>query len=292
LPEDYERMSRLERRREGEAARTHLRRNISITVSVSVILLVVLSLGGWIVYTRVKAGRKPAYKAYAVTLPEGLTNKETAGRFDTATRGSINTVEFERALKARGFDYSFLNGTGGNLEGFLFPNTYDVTSQTSAHAAIDVLLKEFEKKTDDLEWSRAASRGVTPYQIVIIASIIEKEVKYSQERPVVASVIYNRLKKNMKLGMCSTVIYALGQWKPKLSNKDLEVDSPYNTYRISGLPPAPICNPGFESIRAALYPANTDYVYFLVTSSDGHQSFTADYKQFEAWKAQQNKKQQ
>jgi UPF0755 protein len=291
LPEDSEHISRLERRRERGAMRARRRRNIAIAASVSVILLVVLSLGGWIVYSRVRAGRKPASKTYAVTLPEGLTNRETARKYDTATSGSISTVDFERALKAGGFDYSFLNGTGGNLEGFLFPNTYDVTSQTGAHYAIDMLLKEFEKKTSDLEWSRAASLGVTQYQIVIIASIIEKEVKYSQERPLVASVIYNRLKKNMKLGMCSTVIYALGQWKPKLTDKDLQVDSPYNTYRISGLPPAPICNPGFESIRAALYPASTDYVYFLVTSSDGHQSFTADYKQLEAWKAKQNKKQ-
>jgi UPF0755 protein len=291
LPEYDEHNSRLERRRERAAFRARRRRNTAIAVSVSLILVVVLGLGGWLAYTKVRAGRKPHFKTYAVTLPEGLNNKETARKFDEATGGSISTASFESALRTGNYDYSFLRGADGNLEGFLFPNTYEVTSQTSAHAAVDMLLREYRRKTSGLEWSRTASLGVTPYQTVIIASIIEKEVKFPGERPLVSSVIYNRLKKNMKLGMDSTVVYALGQWKPRLSNKDLEVDSPYNTYRISGLPPAPICNPGFESLRAALYPAATDYIYFLVTSSDGHQSFTADYKQFEAWKAQQNKKQ-
>jgi len=290
LPEYQEYHSRLERRREREAMRSHHRRNVTVALSVSMILVVVMALGGWLVYSKVRAGHKPVSKDYTVTLPEGLTNKETAAKFDEATAGSISALEFERALKAGTYDYAFLKGSDGNLEGFLFPNTYDLTSQTSAHYAVDMLLGEFKKKTADLEWSRAASLGVTPYQIVIIASIIEKEVKYPEERPLVSSVIYNRLKNNMRLGMCSTVIYALGKWKPELSNKDLEVSSPYNTYKVDGLPPGPICNPSFESIRAALYPSSTNYIYFLVTSSDGHQSFTADYKQFEAWKAQQNKK--
>ena len=131
---------------------------------------------------------------------------------------------------------------------------------------------------------------MTPYQVVVIASLIEKEAKVSEDRPLIASVIYNRLKRNMKLGIDATVQYALGHWKPVLTNKDLEVDSPYNTYKIAGLPPAPICSPGFESIRAALYPASTDYIYYILTGADGKHSFTADYQEFKLWKEERDKR--
>jgi len=292
LPDKDEIGSRAQRRRDAAVLRARRRRNIAITVAASVILLVLLAVGGWFVYSKVRTPPRPKVKTYRVTVPEGLTVKGTAERYAEATDGAITGEEFLTAARAGGYNYAFLKGAAqGNLEGYLFPNTYEVDSTTTARQAINMMLREFSKETDDLEWSRAAGLGVTPYQVVTAASIIEKEVKFAPERPLVSSVIYNRLNKKMKLGMCSTVLYALGYWKPALTDKDTQVDSPYNTYRIDGLPPGPICNPGFESIRAALYPAATNYVYFLVTSADGHQSFTADYKQFEAWKAQQNKKQ-
>ncbi|PKQ28650.1 MAG: endolytic transglycosylase MltG [Candidatus Anoxymicrobium japonicum] len=291
LPERGDCGSRVERRRERSLKKAQRRRATAIAFSVSLILIVLLGAGGWVIYRRASARRGPTPRTYAVTLPEGLNATETGERFEEATNGSIKAAEFSRALKAGGYDYSFLKGTKGNLEGFLFPNTYQVTSTTTARETVDKLLCDFKKETDDLEWNRAAELGVTPYQIVIIASLIEKEVKLSTERPLVASVIYNRLKKNMKLGMCSTVLYALGQWKPKLTNKDIEVDSPYNTYKINGLPPGPICNPGFESIRASLFPATTDYLYFILTGPEGSHSFTSDYRQFDIWKNEQNKKQ-
>ncbi len=281
--------SRVRRRRDREIARKH-RRRVAVGVSLGLVVLIGLALGGWFAVKKLRAEKKPVVRVYKVTVPEGLTVKATAGRFAEATRGSITAEEFLEAATAGGYSYSFLEGVpAGNLEGYLFPNTYEVTSQTTARRAVKMMLKSFSKETDDLDWSRAEALGLSAYDVVIAASIIEKEVKFPQERPLVASVIYNRLKKNMKLGMCSTVLYALGEWKPELSIKDTQVDSPYNTYRIDGLPPGPICNPGFESISAALNPAATDYLYFLVTSPDGHHSFTADYKQFEQWKADQNK---
>lgn len=289
MPEQQESNSRVERRRDLEAARRHRRRG-AIVVAITLIVIVGLAIGGWLTLKKLRAKPKPTYTTYKVIVPEGLTVKATAEKFAAATRGSITAAEFVQAAGAGGYDYSFLKGVpSGNLEGYLFPNTYEVTSKTTAKQAVNMMLKSFGRETDDLEWSRATSLGITPYQVVIAASIIEEEVKFPSERPLVASVIYNRLKKNMKLGMCSTVLYALGEWKPSLTIKDTQVDSPYNTYRIDGLPPGPICNPGFESISAAFNPAATDYLFFLVTSSDGHQSFTADYKQFEQWKAQQNK---
>jgi UPF0755 protein len=291
LPEYDRHARRLESRRERAAERSHRRRRAAIAVSISLIVLVALAVGGLFAYAKLRGPEKPRYKTYKVTFPEGLNDKEVGRRLEQATMGSITAAEFSSALVAGGFDYSFLRGAGGNLEGFLFPDTYEVTSQTTARQAVDAMLKDYQRKTSDLEWDRAAALGVTPYQVVTIASIIEKEVSRPEERSLVASVIYNRLNKKMRLGMCSTVIYALGEWKPSLSIKDTQVDSPYNTYRIDGLPPGPICNPGFESLRAALYPASTDYVYFILTGPDGKTSFTADYKQFENWKNQQNKSQ-
>jgi UPF0755 protein len=215
--------------------------------------------------------------------------KQTAERFSTATRGSITAAGFEEAAGSGGYGYSFLEGVPeGNLEGYLFPNTYEVTSLTTARQAINMMLRSFARETRDLDWDKAASPGLSRHQAVITASIIEKEVKFADERPLVASVVYNRLGKSMRLGMCSTVIYALGEWKPELTEKDTQVDSPYNTYRIDGLPPGPICSPGYESLSAALNPSATDYLFFLVTSQDGHHSFTADYAQFEKWKAERN----
>lgn len=291
MPEYDENTSRLEKRRLQTEHRAARRRNIAVALSAAVVVLVVLGLGGWLIYQKVHAKPKPVARVYKVVIPEGLNNKEVAKRFDEATNGSVSEARFTAATKTGAYQYPFLTGANGNLEGFLFPNTYEVTSLTRAHTAVDMMLKDFKEETGSLEWGRAAQLGVTPYQIVTVASIIEEEVKIPEERPLVASVVYNRLKKNMKLGMCSTVLYALGEWKPRLSNADLQVDSPYNTYKIDGLPPGPICNPGFESIRAALYPASTDYLYFLLTSADGHSSFTADYAQFQRWKDEQNKKQ-
>lgn len=244
--------------------------------------------GGVLACRALRPDPVPPPVVFKVTIPEGLTLKQTGQKVEEATKGNISATEFYAACEQGGNGYRLLEGAGGNPEGFLFPKTYEVTSQTSASAFVEMLLKQFQLETENIEWSRAQSLGVTPYQVVVIASIIEKEAKVAGDRPLVASVIYNRLANNMKLGMCSTVQYALGETKPVLTNSDLEVDSPYNTYRIEGLPPAPICNPGFESLRAALYPASTDYLFFILTGADGSHSFTADYQQFMRWKEEQN----
>jgi len=183
-----------------------------------------------------------------------------------------------------------LKDAGGNLEGFLFPKTYTVTGKTSARALVNMMLSQYRKETKGLDWARATARGISQYQTLIIASLIEKEARLPEERPVIASVIYNRLNAAMKLQIDATVQYALGKWKQALSYKDLEVDSPYNTYKIKGLPPAPICSPGYESIRAALYPATTNYLYYILTSPEGRHSFTNDYQQFLRWKEELQKK--
>jgi UPF0755 protein len=278
------------RTRSPKRHRAHHHRNLAMGVTLCVVLAVVLGLAGWFFYSKARANREPISRNFKVTLPEGLTLKQTASKVQEATEGKITAGEFEAATREGGFDFDFLADADGNLEGFLFPKTYDLTSRTSAREAVNTLLKQFQVETENLEWGRARSLGVSRYQAVIIASMIEKEAKLPQDRPLIASVIYNRLKRNMKLGIDATVQYALGQRKPELSNKDLEVDSPYNTYKIDGLPPAPICNPGFESIRAALYPASNSFLYYILTGSDGKHSFTADYQEFVRWKEERNKK--
>lgn len=123
--------------------------------------------------------------------------------------------------------------------------------------------------------------GYSLNEIMVIASIIERETQVDEERGKVSSVIYNRLKEGMPLQMCSTVQYILGEQKEILSNADTQIESPYNTYINQGLPPGPICCPGLASIEAALYPDETDYLYFVVSDKlDGTQKFSSDYNQF------------
>jgi UPF0755 protein len=283
-PGDQRRLERLtlERRRRNRRAAI-----IGGAILACTVLLVAAGLLAYRLASHAANKPVPA-RVYKILIPEGLTVNQTADGVQSATDGHITADEFVAAARAGNYHYSFLAGAGGNLEGFLFPKTYDVTAATGARTMVKMLLRQFGRETSGLDWTRARKLGVTLYQVVIIASMIEKEVKVPAERPLVASVIYNRLGKGMKLGIDATVEYALGQWKPKLSDKDIQVDSPFNTYRISGLPPAPICSPGFESIRAALYPASTDYLYYILTSpAEGRHSFTADYRQFAEWKKQQ-----
>jgi UPF0755 protein len=125
--------------------------------------------------------------------------------------------------------------------------------------------------------------GISPDEALIMASVIEKEAKLEYERPVIAAVFYNRLRINMKLQSCATVQYALGTHKEVLAYKDLEIESPYNTYKHSGFPIGPISNPGISSIEAALNPANVDYIYF-VAKGDGSHYFSSSYKEFLKYK--------
>ncbi len=291
MPDRFEHHLRADLRLARERTRARRRRNFIIVSVLCLVILAGLGFAGWYAYGKLKASRPPPAEVFKITIPEGLTLVQTGQKVVEATEGNISESEFEAATGKGGYDYGFLAGTNGNLEGYLFPKTYVVTSRASARSVVRMLLKQFQVETGKLEWSRARSLGVTPYQVVIIASMIEREAKLPEDRPLIASVIYNRLRNNMFLGICATVQYAIGQSKPVLTNKDLEVDSPYNTYKNKGLPPAPICSPGFESIRAALYPASTDYIYYILTGADGKHSFTADYQQFIRWKDERSKKQ-
>ena len=173
-----------------------------------------------------------------------------------------------------------LDPTATNLEGYIFPDTYDFPPDTKPADVIKMMVKRFRREWKP-EWSeRARELAKTPRQIVTIASLIETEAKLSDERPLVASVIYNRLKKDVPLGVDSSIIYASkleGKWRNdgKVYKSDVDRRSPYNTRLHAGLPPGPIAAPGKSSLEAALYPANTDYLYYVREPSrdDGAHNF-------------------
>ncbi len=216
------------------------------------------------------------------TIPEGYTIYQMADKL--AEEGIVDKTEFENLLRSGNFRYDFLSGaqSGKNhLEGYLFPETYTVEFGADEETIINTMLGQFDKIFTDEYKARAKELGYSLNEIIVIASIIERETQIADERDKVASVIYNRLQKGMPLQMCSTVQYVLGKQKETLTNADTQIASPYNTYIHQGLPPGPICCPGLASIEAALYPADTDYLYFVVSDKlDGSQKFSSDYNQF------------
>ncbi len=167
------------------------------------------------------------------------------------------------------------------MEGFLFPDTYLFSKNTHPLKVIDTMYRNFLKKTVDLR-PQVAKKGLSIEEWVTIASMIEKETAWEDEKPLVSAVIYNRLKRRMKLQIDPTVIYALkrkGMWEGKLTREHLKIDDPYNTYLYFGLPPTPICNPGLSSLKAALQPADVSYLYFVADPKTRRHIFSSTYSQ-------------
>lgn len=214
------------------------------------------------------------------TIPEGYDIKRTTEKL--ASEGLINADTFAKEIEAGQFDYQFLESApaGSNrLEGYLFPDTYDIYTTAKEHDIINTMLSQFNKVFTDEYYARAKELNMSVNEVLTLASIIEREARVPEDRPIIASVFYNRLKIGMPLQSCATVQYILGEQKPVLSIKDTKIESPYNTYLNAGLPPGPIASPGADSIKAALYPAETDYLYFLA-KGDGSHAFSATYEQF------------
>jgi UPF0755 protein len=215
-----------------------------------------------------------------VTIPEGLTIKETAGT--VASDSSVRASAFEKAARRTDYGYAFLDNPGvETTEGYLFPARYDFEKGVTATQVVDRLLGQYLLETQNLDIADARDRlGLTEQQLVTVASLIEKEAATPGEKPLIASVIYNRMRKDTPLQIDATIQYALKRPKANLSLADLKVDSPYNTYKHKGLPPGPICNPGHESLQAALNPANTNYLYYVLEANGKKHFFTSDYDDF------------
>ena len=221
---------------------------------------------------------------FAVTLPEGLTLAQVARTVES--QGGIPAAEFEQAAMRTDYGYAFLEDPAvKSTEGFLFPKSYEFEKGTGAEGMVDRFLEQYLIETEALDFRAAEERfNLTEYQLVTVASLVEKESANPEERPKVASVIYNRIRAGMPLQIDATVQYALGEPKENLSLADLEVESPYNTYENPGLPPGPIANPSRESLVAALEPAETDYLYYVLEADGKEHFFTNDYDEFLAAK--------
>jgi uncharacterized YceG family protein len=168
-----------------------------------------------------------------------------------------------------------------NLEGFLFPATYDFLATTTTRQLVDDQLQAFDSNWKKLDLSYARSKNLTPYDVLIIASMVEKEALAPEERAKIARVIYNRLHNGMKLGIDATIRYALNVPGTKsLRESQLNSDTPYNTRKYVGLPPGPIANPGLASLQAAAHPAEGDWLYFVRKPDKVHHFFTASYTAF------------
>ena len=221
---------------------------------------------------------------FAVTLPEGLTLAQVARTVES--EGGIPAEEFEEAAKRTDYGYAFLEDPAvKSTEGFLFPKSYEFEKGTGAEEMVDRFLQQYLIETEGLDFRAAQERlNLTEYQLVTVASLVERESANPEERPKIASVIYNRIRAGMPLQIDATVQYALGEPKENLTLADLEVESPYNTYKNPGLPPGPIASPSRESIVAALEPAETDYLFYVLEADGEKHFFTNDYDEFLAAK--------
>jgi UPF0755 protein len=225
-----------------------------------------------------------------VTIPEGLTVEQVADLL--ASKELFTAEEFITACDTGTFDYAFLANIperDHRLEGYLFPDTYFVSLNPTPEEVITKMLDRFDEIYSQELRVQTDAMGLTMDDVVIMSSIIEKEISAPSERVLASAVIHNRLASDTKLEMCSTIIYALDKRKDRLLLTDLEIESPYNTYLYPGLPAGPIASPGAASIEAALNPADVDYLYFVLKDEEaGEHVFTASYDAFLNAKEQYN----
>ncbi len=218
---------------------------------------------------------KGEVRLHKLTVPEGYNTYQIADLVTQA--GFTSQIEFIKA--ATNADLARSMGLEAEtFEGYLFPETYFFPKQVSVEIIIATMVQRFWSVFTPSWQDRAKNFGFTVHQIVTLASIIEKETGASFERPIISSVFHNRLKKNMRLESDPTVIYGIKNFNGNLTRQDLQTETPYNTYKIRGLPAGPIANPGRASLEAALYPENTAYIYF-VSKKDSTHYFSTNLKE-------------
>lgn len=226
------------------------------------------------------------YRTVDVTISEGYTVKQIGQVL--SEQGVLDEQDFTDALNGE-YDYDFLPPADkeNRLEGYLFPDTYNFSNQSSASTIIKTMLNRFGQIFTDDDRKRAAELDMSIDEVITLASMIEAEAGSDEDRALVSSVFHNRLQSSQYpyLESCATVQYILGVRKPILSNEDIQIDSPYNTYINPGLPAGAICNPGRASIEAALYPADTDY-YFFQSDADGNMFYARTLDEHERMRRQ------
>ena len=236
----------------------------------------------------IEALQKAEVQDRVLTLIEGWRREEIAAYLET--QNALSASEFLTLTAGAGFERDFLTERPdtASLEGYLFPDTYRIENETTTTEFIEGLLNQFSRKIGGGVSDGFQVNGLNIHQAVTLAAIVEREAQAPAERPMIASVFYNRLNVNMHLGADPTVQYALGYqesegrwWKKALTYEDLRVASPYNTYANVGLPPGPICNPGLASLQAVAAPAQSDF-YFFVAKGDGSHVFSRTLEEHNA----------
>ena len=216
------------------------------------------------------------YELQKFTIPEGYNTVQIADLL--VEQEFIDRERFFQLVADADFPYDFLDGLPNNanrLEGYLFPDTYQIVRGVDEYAIIKMMLDRFEEEINEITFPvNAAGREMGLHEIVTIASMIQREALHDTDMPLISGVIYNRLNINMRLQIDATVQYALGEVKPRLLYSDLEVDSPYNTYKISGLPPGPIAMPGSAALQAAMQPTTDRGYYYYLAMPNGYHVFS------------------
>jgi peptidoglycan lytic transglycosylase G len=270
-------------------------------------LTVLLGVLGWAAATGIGALRDdaappppttvaapPPPKPFRIVFPEGFTRRQMAERITAVDKIAFRKRHVRPRLSARVYLRATASsklpgrfaedGKARSLEGFLFPATYDFLRKTTSKQLVAAQLQAFDRNWKRLDLAYARSRHLTPFDVVIVASMVEKEALAPEERPKIAAVIYNRLKARMPLGIDATIRYALDiPGTQSLHESELANPTPYNTRLHAGLPPGPIGNPGLASLQAAAHPARVNYLYFVRKPDKVHHFFTASYEEFQSY---------
>ena len=225
------------------------------------------------IIARLNAGPTAGYAK--LVIPEGFRLTQIEGLLP---RVGINPRAYAAAVRAAvpppGFGHHL------NMEGFMFPATYLVHPRESAATLVSQQLTAFQSAFSQVNMSYARSKHLTPYDVLTVASMIEREARVPGDRAKVSAVIYNRLRRDMPLAIDATILYHLGSWTATIHESDLSDSEPYNLRVHKGLPPTPICNPGLASLQAAAHPARVDYLYYVAIPGKAAQYFTASYADF------------
>ncbi len=221
--------------------------------------------------------RQGKVRHYPLTIPEGLTVREIA---TLVTEQQFGDAQVIRELMSDAAFITSLNLDTPSLEGYLFPDTYHLPRSISEKALLTLMVNTLKKNYTPETAAQAERLGLTQHEVLTLASLIEKEAQVDEERPLISAVYHNRLQRGMRLQCDPTVIYALGEdFDGNIRKRDLQIDSPYNTYRYPGLPPGPIANAGRRSLEAAVNPAAVEYLYFVATGSNGTHTFSRTLKE-------------
>ena len=216
------------------------------------------------------------------TIPEGYEIRQIAERLSKEEIVDLDRfleLVSDKANFEEDYDFLKLLNDGQDLEGFLFPSTYEIFVGSSEEQIIEKMLSEFQKIYENEIKSKVEEMGLSFNEIITLASIVEREGKVEEELPIMSAVFYNRIDQGMMLQSCATVQYILGERKEVLTNEDTRTPSPFNTYINQGLPPSPIASPGKNALVAAVNPADVDYLFFVLTGNDGTHTFTKTYNE-------------